>query len=92
MRLGVSNATSFNPQGNPTEGIVGSFRILESVPLGQKRTGDNQMKLRQRLKELENEAGYLKGVLHECLTAIDKIITAIEQVKEDSDNAQHQKT
>ena len=45
------------------------------------------MKFRQRLKELENESGYLKGVLHECLTAIDKIITAIEQVMEDSENA-----
>ena len=45
------------------------------------------MKFQQRLKEPENEAGYFKDVLYECLTAIDKIITAIELLKENSENA-----
>jgi hypothetical protein len=47
------------------------------------------MKLRQRLKELENESSALKGTIYEALEAINKVLVKIEQLKEDSENAEH---
>jgi hypothetical protein len=46
------------------------------------------MKLRQKLKELENETSAVKGILYEALSSLDRVLTRIEQLMKESEDAQ----
>jgi len=45
------------------------------------------MSIRQKLKELENETSAVKGILYEALSSLDRVLTRIEQLMKETEDA-----